>query len=184
MGDIQHHAPALLFLAVFSRYEAALAWARQRAVEAWGPMAVESEPLSFHETRYYEKTMGADLRKVLIGFAQLVDPARLPELKLTTNQWEQEYARLAECPESRPLNLDPGYVTEAKLVLASTKDRDHRIYLAQGIFAENTLYYGNGAWQNRPWTYPNYQRADYHQFLDRCREYYRCAKRGSDRPAE
>ena len=58
-------------------------------------------------------------------------------------------------------------------MLASTKDRDHRIYLSRGIFAENTLFYASGAWQNRPWTYPNYQRADYHQFLDRCREYYR-----------
>ena len=30
-----------------------------------------------------------------------------------------------------------------------------------------------GAWQARPWTYPDYQRADYHQFFGRCREYLR-----------
>ena len=32
--------------------------------------------------------------------------------------------------EPRPLNLDPGYLTPAKLVLASTKDHAHRIYLS------------------------------------------------------
>ena len=69
--------------------------------------------------------------------------------------------------------IDPGYVTEAKLILASTKDRDHRIYLDRGVFAENTLFYHAGAWKKRPWTYPDYQRADYHQFLTRCRDYYR-----------
>ena len=82
-------------------------------------------------------------------------------------------------PLSQKLGFDPGYLTEAKLILASTKDRDHRIYLDRGIFAENTLYFHAGSWQKRPWTYPDYQRADYHQFLLRCREYYRARKHES-----
>ena len=61
----------------------------------------------------------------------------------------------------------------AKLVLASTKDRDHRIYLDRGIFAENTLFFRSGQWQIRPWTYPDYQQADYHQFLMECRDLLR-----------
>ena len=177
MGDISEHERVLLFLAVFSRYDEAMEWTRQRACEAWGPIALESERFAFEETRFYEKSMGTELHKVLIGFSTLVDPATLPDLKHTTNQWEQEYAAQHAGPEPRPLNLDPGYVTEAKLILASTKDRDHRIYLSRGIFAENTLFYAGGAWQNRPWTYPNYKRPDYHQFLDRCRQYYRRSKR-------
>src|SRR4029078_12622455 len=106
--------------------------------------------------------MGTDLRKVFFAFESLVDPAELVACKETSNQWETDYQQLARHPEIRPLNLDPGYLTEAKLVLATTKDRDHRLYLDRGIYAENTLYYQRGAWQSRPWTYPDYQRPDYH----------------------
>ncbi len=173
MGNVRETRPVLLLLAMFSRYERALAWARQRAVSAWGEIALESERFAFHETRFYEQAMGSDLQKQLMVFETLINPSRLPQLKLQTNEWEQQYAAEPSVPEPRPLNLDPGYLTEAKLILASTKDRDHRIYVGEGIFAENTLFYQAGVWQNRPWTYPDYQRADYHQFLTRCRDYYR-----------
>ncbi|MFO7907995.1 MAG: DUF4416 family protein [Planctomycetota bacterium] len=176
MAEIREHEPVLLFLALFSRYDEAIQWGRARASEAWGTIALESERFTFRETRFYESTMGSGLKKVLLAFSTLVDPGELPNRKVATNQWEHLYTQEFFGPEPRPLNLDPGYVTEAKLVLASTKDRDHRIYLSRGIFAENTLYYRDGAWRNRPWTYPDYQRSDYHHFLDRCRDVYRRSK--------
>jgi hypothetical protein len=74
----------------------------------------------------------------------LIDPGRLAEIKRLTNEWEAEYAALEIHPEPRPLNLDPGYITAAKLVLASTKDQGHRIYLRDGIFAEVTLRFVRG----------------------------------------
>jgi hypothetical protein len=89
---------------------------------------------------------------------------------LATNSWEAEYAGLQLHAEPRPLNLDPGYLTLAKLVLASTKDHAHRIYLADGIFAEVTLAFRRGAWQPHDWTYPDYCRADFHAFFMQCRE--------------
>ena len=78
-------------------------------------------------------------------------------------------------PESRPLNLDPGYLTAAKLVLASTKDHSHRLYLAEGIYAEVTLYYRDGRWQPREWTFPDYRRADYQEFFNAARRLLRQA---------
>ncbi|HTN74603.1 MAG TPA: DUF4416 family protein [Pirellulaceae bacterium] len=173
MGDIAPHRPVLFIVAAFSRYEEALDHARQRVMQAWGPIALESERFQHDETKYYEASMGSGLLKTFFALEQLVDPASLVEAKLTTNQWELDYAAEANKPEARPLNLDPGYLTEAKLVLASTKDRDHRLYLQRGIFAENTLFFRAGNWQLRPWTYPDYQRADYHLFFTRCRDYLR-----------
>lgn len=83
-------------------------------------------------------------------------------------------------PVARPLNLDPGYLTEAKLVLASTKDHAHRIYLSQGIYAEVTLSFRRGHWRHHDWTYPDYRRADYHAFFTQCRDYFRrCVLRGN-----
>jgi hypothetical protein len=173
MGDIEQHRPVLLVMAMFSRHDAALEWARQKASEAWGDVALESDVFSFSETSFYEPTMGPELKKTLLAFQRLVDPATLVAQKHRTNDWEDEYRDLRQWPEPRPLNLDPGYLTEAKLVLASTKDRDHRLYLDRGIYAEGTLYYHHGNWQVRPWTYPDYRREDYHQFFTRCRTYLR-----------
>jgi uncharacterized protein DUF4416 len=173
MAAITPHRPVLLLLAAFSRYPDAIDWAKSTAENAWGTVALQSELFDHRETDYYEAAMGRDLKKTFFAFDRLVDPADLVQWKETSNQWEIEYQRLGRHPESRPLNLDPGYLTEAKLILATTKDRDHRIYLGRGIYAENTLFFHHGAWQARPWTYPDYQRADYHQFLGRCREFLR-----------
>jgi hypothetical protein len=173
MASVVPQRPVLLILAAFSRYAEAFEWTRGVLEQAWGPVALQSELFEHRETSYYEATMGPDLKKTFFAFQTLVDPAGLPQWKMCTNGWEMDYQQQANHPEPRPLNLDPGYLTEAKLILASTKDRDHRIYLRDGIFAENTLYFTKGAWQQRPWTYPDYLRADYHQFFGECREYLR-----------
>jgi len=174
MGQIRPHYPVVLLLAAFSRHESALEWTRQQACRQWGPLALASDVFEFENTGYYEQTMGSGLKKVLLAFADLVDPAVLVEVKHQTNGWEEQFRQLHGGPELRPLNLDPGYVTEAKVVLATTKDRDHRLYLARGIYAEVTLYYQRGrGWQGRDWTYPDYRSAAYHEFFTRCRNFLR-----------
>jgi hypothetical protein len=169
MGQITSHPPAMLIVAAFSRHDEALDWARARIEAEWSPLALESERFGFVETDYYDATMGPALKKSFFAGAELIDPARLPELKRTANAWEEEYALLGRHAEPRPLNLDPGYLTLAKLVLASTKDHAHRIYLAEGIYAEVTLHWQDGRWQHRPWTFPDYRRQDYQAFFTQCR---------------
>jgi hypothetical protein len=161
----------LLVLAAFSRHEAALAWARARAAETWGPPALESQAFDFHETDYYQPTMGPGLRKVFYAFAPPRDPAELADIKLLANAWEEEFARTAAQAEPRPLNLDPGYIGLGKLVLASTKDFAHRIYLSRGIYAEVTLFYRHHRWEHHPYTFADYRRADYQEFFSRCRDF-------------
>jgi hypothetical protein len=169
MGQIHPHPPVLLIMAAFSRYGAALDWACERAQRECGPIALASERFVHEETAFYEPTMGKGLLKTFFAFRQRIDPTAIVELKHQANAWEAEYQAASGWPEPRPLNIDPGYLTEAKLVLATTKDRDHRLYLDRGIFAEVTLHYHRGAWRERPWTYPDYRRADYHQFFNQCR---------------
>ena len=170
MTEATRHRPALLLLAAFSRHEQALRWARDRAVAAWGEVALESPVFHFAETDYYQPTMGRDLRKVFFAFAQPFDPAELADRKIESNRWEAACAQGGNYPEPRPLNLDPGYLTLGKLVLASTKDHCHRVYLSRGIYAEVTLYFKHGRWQPRQWTYADYRRGDYQQFFSQCRE--------------
>jgi hypothetical protein len=177
MGEITPPTDVLLLLAAFSRHAVALEWAQKKAIDVWGPIAAASEPFSFAETEYYEPTMGPGLAKCFWAFERRIDPAELVEVKLQTNAWEAEYAKQADHREARPLNLDPGYLTPAKLVLASTKDHAHRLYLARGIFAEVTLSYKNRHWQAHPWTFPDYRRADYQAYFSQCRAYLRDRER-------
>jgi hypothetical protein len=114
--------------------------------------------------------MGVGLKKQFFAFERLIDPAALADIKGQTNEWEAAYAALGKHAEPRPLNLDPGYITAAKLVLASTKDHAHRIYLHDGIYAEVTLVFRHRQWQPLEWTYPDYRRDDYHRFFSACRE--------------
>lgn len=171
MGQATKPQPVLMLAAAFSRYAEALDWARRRAEAAWGPVALESPPLAFRETNYYTPSMGPDLTKRFWAFERLADPEGLADWKLLSNAWEEEYAALGRHPEPRPLNVDPGYLALGKLVLASTKDFAHRIYLRQGIFAEVTLFYREHAWRHHDCTFPDYRRADYHAFLSECRRY-------------
>ena len=170
MGQIHPSPPVLLIVAACSRYASALAWAREQMTRYFGEVLLESDSFPFTETDYYSQSMGPDLHKQFLAFAAKVDPATLPAIKHQTNRWEARYAEQSEHPESRPLNLDPGYITRAKLVLASTKDHAHRIYLQDGIYAEVTLSFRKGAWRSFDWTYPDYRRADFQNFFMRCRE--------------
>jgi hypothetical protein len=160
----------MLLMAAFSRHDDTLEWARQRAVETWGAIERESPRFEFVETGYYDATMGTGLRKVFFTFQRPFDPEQLVEVKLMTNRWEEEYAGIAGKAEARPLNLDPGYLTLGKLVLASTKDFAHRIYLSRGIYAEVTLQYRHGRWEHHQYTFPDYRRDDYQRFFSECRE--------------
>jgi hypothetical protein len=169
MGDIHDPAPVMLLIAVVSRYVEALDWARKTMAERLGPVALASEAFDFTETNYYTATMGGELKKQFLAFERPIDPGSLAEIKRQTNDWEAEYAAKGKHSEARPLNLDPGYITAAKLVLASTKDHAHRIYLQQGIYAELTLMYRHRQWQPLDWTYPDYRRADFQQFFSECR---------------
>lgn len=170
MGNPRSHPPTLLIAAIFSRHGRALDWALDRMAATWGPPLEVSERFEHSETAYYSRSMGEGLRKQLVAVQADFDPAQLASLKLQSNEWEAELAAVGHFSEPRPLNIDPGYLTPMKVVLASTKDRAHRIYLRDGIYAEECLFYHQRAWHGRPWTYPDYLRADYHQFLDRARE--------------
>jgi hypothetical protein len=134
-----------------------------------GTIDMQSEITSFsHFTDYYEKEMGSDLLKLFVSFSRLDQPDKLPDMKIKTN-------KLEECNEKegkRRLNIDPGYLTQAKVVLATTKDYSHRIYLSRGIFGDLHLFYAEKSFRIQPWTYPDYQQPETIDFFNRLRDLY------------
>jgi hypothetical protein len=163
----------LLVVAAFSRHDAAIAWGRERLERTFGPVGLASNAFAFDQTSYYEATMGPDLKKQFFALRDLVAPDSLPAIKLHTNTLERELADRPVYAEARPLNLDPGHLSLGKFLLATTKDQAHRVYLRDGIFAEVTLRYQDGAYEPWPWTYADYRQECVRAFLQKAREYYR-----------
>ena len=121
--------------------------------EQFGPLDFLSDPRQFSYTPYYDKEMGPDLCRQTGSFLELVRPETLPDIKLFTNGIEKRLAMEGK----RRINIDPGLLSEERLVLATGKNYTHRIYLRDGIFADLTLMYQGGAYRAFPWTYPDYQ---------------------------
>jgi hypothetical protein len=173
MGQVHLPPPVLLVIAAFSRHEEALRWAEEKLSACFGSIARTSSDFSFHQTRYYERSMGPGLRKRFLIFQDLIPADQLAEIKLRTNELEQELALSKDWPEPRPLNLDPGILSLGKFMLATTKDQAHRIYLRDGIYAEVTLRFQDQALQPWPWTYADYRQPEVLAFLAEARGYYR-----------
>ena len=136
--------------------------------QTFSPLDFESEAIPFNFTNYYQKEMGKNLRRKFVTFRDLIEPDKLKRAKSLTNQIEAKFLSRG----GRTINLDPGYVDTARLVLATTKDYSHRIYLGGGIFAEVTLDYRNGAFMPREWTYPDYETGEYIKIFNQIREIY------------
>ncbi|MDD4899202.1 MAG: DUF4416 family protein [Candidatus Omnitrophica bacterium] len=134
----------------------------------FGAIDLESCIIDFDYTDYYEKEFGKELKRQFISFKKLISPEKLSQIKTQTNTLEKKLA----LNNRRRINLDPGYLDMAKLVLATTKDYMHRIYLGKGIFAEITLSYRGKSFQHWPWTYPDYQTPQYKQIFNQIRSIY------------
>jgi hypothetical protein len=152
--------------------EAPLAAIRRQLEAIYGPIEQETALLPFVATRFYEREMGPALQRLFWSFEALVTPEALAGIKHETNALEQAYALPRGEAWRRRVNLDPGYVDLAKLVLATTKDRQHRLYLGRGIYAEVTLRFTGGRFIPWEWTYPDYRTPDYLAFFDAVRRCY------------
>jgi len=170
MGRPAEAEPVKLIVGMLSAYPGALAEAENRLAEPLGPVDLRSDLFAHEFTEYYRDEMGHPLVRYFVAFERLLRPEDLAGIKRFTNDVEDRLADGGEWPAARPVNLDPGYITPAKLVLASTKDHAHRLYLGEGIYGELTLRYVRGQWRTHDWTYPDYRTPEYHAFFNRVRE--------------
>jgi len=169
MGQTRPPIPALLITAIASNSVEAIEWGAQQVEEAWGEVWLKTPVFEFDHTSFYNATMGEGIKKQLFAFEQPIDPGILAAVKNRSNAIEKAYEGLRSYDVERPINIDPGYVTEAKLVLATIKDRDHRVYLSEGIYGEVTLSYYGKKWNPSRWTYPDYLSPENLDFVEKCR---------------
>ena len=175
MGSIRTFNPVKLFVGVLVSDRKWIPDAKARLAALYGTIDHESSVIPFDFTDYYAKEMGDEISRVFFSFEQLIDADRLAEVKRQTNELEEEFktGSAHQQEDRRPVNLDPGYIENAKVVLASTKNFYHRIYLGRGIFGEVTMHFRNNTFQFFPWTYADYQSREYQEFFLRIRHIYR-----------
>ena len=149
-----------------------------------GPVDLRSVDFPFDGTKYYQSEMGPNIRRRFYTFKDLCDPSLLADWKLKANSLEEELAKeiQAQDPSAppRPVNIDPGCLNGSKLVLASTKDFAHRIYLRDGIFAEITLGYREEKWEYYYFTFPDFRTGLYFDFLSEARQKHLEKKSGRE----
>ncbi|UCB56761.1 MAG: DUF4416 family protein [Candidatus Omnitrophota bacterium] len=172
MAEAIKPSPVKLIIGAIFASEGILIKARQRLERKFGPVDFQSPAIPFDFTDYYRQEMGPNLTRRFFSFQRLIKPDELAAIKLYTNRLEAQFSRRQE-KSSRSINLDPGYISQAKLVLASCKNYYHRIYLGKGVFAEIALYFQEGSFKFHPWTYPDYKSASYIKSFTAIREIYR-----------
>jgi hypothetical protein len=136
--------------------------------EYFGPPDLVGPWWPFTASEYYAPEMGPDLRRRLVSFLHLAAPGRLAAWKVFTNGIEERFTLGGR----RTVNLDPGYVAQERLVLATGKNYTHRLYLDQGIFGDLTLIYSKKDFQPLPWSYPDYAQGELPALLGLVRQKY------------
>lgn len=169
MGCATLPDPAQLIIGVLYSDENVLQMAVGKLQRSLGTLVLDEREMEFCWTDYYTKEMGRPLRRRFLFSNHLVERQLLYQIKELTNQIERELARKEG---GRQINLDPGLLSAENVVLASTKNFTHRIYLRNGIFAEVTLLYQKGDFRTLEWTYPDYRTKKVQTILKEIRKLY------------
>jgi len=171
MGKTRKPLPVKLIIGMISQNIDLFGEVTQILVEKFGPVDLKSNVFNFDKTDYYEEEMGINLKRQFLSFQRLIEPKEIVGIKFFTNGLEEKFSLSSDKP-SRLINLDPGYIDCTKLVLASTKDSPNRIYLQEGIYGEITLYFSQGTFKFRFWTFPDYRTREYIEVFNEIRKLY------------
>lgn len=169
MWKLKEPNPVKLVIGVLAANYQCLHSATDILTDKFGNADFTSEVWPFDKTDYYKDQTGPRILRQFLSFEKLIDPGKLAKIKLRTNKLEQRLAKALNVPLPRPVNLDPGIIEPSKLILATTKNYSHRIYIGRKIYAEVTLIFDKGRWQHLDHTYPDYRQQCYIDFFEKVR---------------
>lgn len=163
------HKKVKLIIGFIFKENAVLKKAQSFISKKIGSFDSESDIFAFSQTDYYKQEFGENLKRKFVSVKRLFSPEGIYKAKLISNKIENSISMGGK----RLINIDPGYITESKLVLFTTKDYSHRIYLGKGIYAEITLKFLRGTFSPLETTYPDYKSEGYIKFFNNIRAIYR-----------
>jgi hypothetical protein len=150
--------------------------------EVFGSVDYVGPQRSFDCTQYYEEEMGPGLVRWLVSFTGPHYADILPGAKRACIELERGCAITPDSESGgepaatdsykRSVNLDIGYIDRHKVVLASTKEAGHKIYLDDGIYGDLITRYSNKTWHPLPWCFPDFAAGLYNEELSAIREIF------------
>lgn len=161
------------FCGLIYRREADAEAAIARLEEAFSPVDDRSDAIPFAASDYYRREMGEPLFRRFVSFRDWRSPEGLPRLKIATMELEAGLAAAGR----RTVNLDPGYLSEANVVIATAKNHYHRVPLRDGVYAHLEFVLKDGRLQHLPWSYPDFKSEAYLDFFNRLRERSRAERK-------
>jgi len=168
MGKAKKPKAVKLIIGMLAKNKKLFDKAERFFIKAFGQIDYKSPVIPFYHTDYYKQEMGGQLKRKFISFKTLIQPEKISKIKILANSIEQKLS----LNKKRRINIDPGYISDAKLLLATTKDYFHRIYLNCGIYAEITLRWKKGSFEPFEWTYPDYRSKVYIDIFNSIRKRY------------
>ena len=169
MWKLKEPRPVKLIIGILVVDKNCLEAAAEAIIAEFGRLDFISDVWLFDQTDYYKHETGEHILRRFVSIEKLVDPGSLAKIKHRANRLEQELAAKLALELPRPVNLDPGIIEPSKLVLASTKNYSHRIYIGEKMYAEVTLVFDKGSWRPLAHTYPDYRQQCYFDFFDKVR---------------
>jgi len=169
MWKLKEPKPVKLIIGILAANHQCLHAATEALTNKFGKADFVSDVWPFDKTDYYKDQTGPRILRQFVSIERLVDGGKLAKIKHQTNKLEQKLAASLGLPLPRPVNLDPGIIEPSKLVLATTKNYSHRIYIGKKIYAEVTLLFDKGRWCPFDYTYPDYKQQCYFDFFDKVR---------------
>jgi hypothetical protein len=169
MWKLNDPKPVKLIVGILAANHNCLHTAADSLSDKFGKLDLSSEVWPFNQTDYYKEQTGPRILRQFVSIKRLINPGLLAKIKHQTNKLEQKLAKKLTLPLSRPVNLDPGIIEPSKLVLATTKNYSHRIYIGKNMYAEVTLIFDKGSWRVQSYTYPDYRQQCYFDFFDKVR---------------
>jgi len=165
MGKPESHIPVKLVVGLISGQTPQFTLVKRILEKKYGQIDTESGTLDFSCTHYYEKELGCSLKRKFLSFKRPIALEKSYRIKLFTNRLEAKLSQNG----LRSINIDPGYVTLSKLVLFTTKNGSHRIYVGRGIYADLEFQFQKKSFHPLEWTYPDYKSSDYIEFFNSAR---------------
>jgi len=170
MWELKKPRPVKLIIGILAADPKCLDAAVSAVALKLGKIDLLSDVWPFDQTDYYKDQTGEHILRQFVSIDRLISPGRLAKLKLKTNKLEQKLAEELLLDVHRPVNLDPGIIEPSKLILATTKNYSHRIYIGKNMYAEVTLIFDKGQWRPFDYTYPDYKQPCYLEFFEKVRK--------------
>ena len=169
MWTLKKPEPVKLIIGIFAANKAALQSAAQAVIAEFGKADFISDIWPFNMTGYYKAEAGDSIVKQFVSIEKLIHPSKLAKIKHRTNRLEKKLAKALKMSLPRPVNLDPGIIEPSKLILATTKNFSHRIYIGRKMYAELTLTFDKGRWKSYDYTFADHKQQCYHDFFSKVR---------------